>query len=190
MVACVVRRTPVRRRAHVVPTRPCRLRLGLRGRSESLVGRKIHKYEIVRVIGRGGMGTVYEALNTTIGKRVAMKFVDAETAQNKDAVARFQREAAGRERGRERAHRRDLRLRRHRRRPAVHRDGAAPRRGPRPPHQALRPARAGRGACTSPRRSSAACTARTRPGSSTAISSPLDYAQSIGTDTAVASTAY
>jgi serine/threonine protein kinase len=59
----------------------------------SLVGQRVGKYEIVRVIGRGGMGTVYEALNTTIGKRVAMKFVDAETARSKDASARFQREA-------------------------------------------------------------------------------------------------
>lgn len=61
--------------------------------SDSLVGKRVDKYEIVRVIGRGGMGTVYEALNTTINKRVAMKFVDAETAQSKDSVARFQREA-------------------------------------------------------------------------------------------------
>src|SRR5262245_27258916 len=61
--------------------------------SETLVGKRIHKYEIVRVIGQGGMGTVYEALNTTINKRVAMKFVDAEVARNKDAAARFQREA-------------------------------------------------------------------------------------------------
>jgi eukaryotic-like serine/threonine-protein kinase len=66
---------------------------GAPGDSASMVGKRVHKYEIVRVIGRGGMGTVYEALNTTIGKRVAMKFVDAETAQNKDSVARFQREA-------------------------------------------------------------------------------------------------
>jgi serine/threonine-protein kinase len=58
-----------------------------------LVGRKVGKYEIVRVLGRGGMGTVYEALNTSIGKRVAMKFVDASLSRNKDAVARFQREA-------------------------------------------------------------------------------------------------
>lgn len=60
---------------------------------ESMVGRTVNKYEIVRFIGRGGMGTVYEALNTSIGKRVAMKFVDAEMARNVDAVARFQREA-------------------------------------------------------------------------------------------------
>lgn len=60
---------------------------------DALVGRKINKYDIVRFIGRGGMGTVYEALNTSIGKRVAMKFVDTEMARNKDAVARFHREA-------------------------------------------------------------------------------------------------
>jgi len=61
--------------------------------SETLVGKRVHKYEIVRVIGRGGMGTVYEAVNTAISKRVAMKFIDASTVQNADTVARFQREA-------------------------------------------------------------------------------------------------
>src|SRR5688500_4800232 len=60
---------------------------------ESRVGTRVGKYEIVRVIGRGGMGSVYEALNTGIGKRVAMKFVEAEMSKNRDAVARFQREA-------------------------------------------------------------------------------------------------
>ncbi|MBK9261094.1 MAG: serine/threonine protein kinase [Polyangiaceae bacterium] len=59
----------------------------------SFVGKRVGKYEIVRVIARGGMGTVYEAVNTHIGKRVAMKFVDAELSRNKDSVARFQREA-------------------------------------------------------------------------------------------------
>ncbi len=59
----------------------------------SFVGRRVGKYDIVRLIARGGMGTVYEAINTHIGKRVAMKFVDAELARNKDSVARFQREA-------------------------------------------------------------------------------------------------
>jgi eukaryotic-like serine/threonine-protein kinase len=59
----------------------------------SFVGRRVGKYEIVRVVARGGMGTVYEAINKDIGKRVAMKFVDAELARNKESVARFQREA-------------------------------------------------------------------------------------------------
>ncbi|MDC3979925.1 serine/threonine-protein kinase [Polyangium jinanense] len=60
----------------------------------SLVGRDVGKYKVSRLIARGGMGAVYEALNTSIGKRVAMKFVDPELARNADAVARFQREAA------------------------------------------------------------------------------------------------
>src|SRR6201996_5033283 len=61
--------------------------------AEALVGKRVHKYEVVRVIGRGGMGTVYEGLNTAIGKRVAMKFIDAGAGPSSDAVARFQREA-------------------------------------------------------------------------------------------------
>lgn len=60
---------------------------------DSLVGARVRKYDIVRVIGRGGMGMVYEGVNSTIGKRVAMKFVDAELAKNTESVARFQREA-------------------------------------------------------------------------------------------------
>jgi len=59
--------------------------------ADALVGKRVQKYDIVRIIGRGGMGTVYEAVNTDIGKRVAMKFIDAETVQNADAVARFVR---------------------------------------------------------------------------------------------------
>ena len=51
------------------------------------------KWRIVRLIGRGGMGAVYEAQNTGIGKRVALKFIDAEYAGNADIVRRFQREA-------------------------------------------------------------------------------------------------
>jgi serine/threonine-protein kinase len=51
------------------------------------------KWRIVRLIGRGGMGAVYEAQNTAIGKRAALKFVDAEFARNPEIAARFQREA-------------------------------------------------------------------------------------------------
>jgi len=58
-----------------------------------LVGRTIGKYRIVRMIGRGGMGRVYEAVNVNIRKRVAMKLIDHELAKNDEANARFQREA-------------------------------------------------------------------------------------------------
>ena len=63
------------------------------GGSDALVGKKVNKYEIIRVIGRGGMGTVFEAVNTAIGKRVAMKFIDAGSGHTGEAAARFQREA-------------------------------------------------------------------------------------------------
>lgn len=58
-----------------------------------LVGTTVGKYEIVGVVGKGGMGRVYEAINTSINKRVAMKCIDTELAKNEEANARFQREA-------------------------------------------------------------------------------------------------
>jgi len=51
------------------------------------------KYRVERLIGRGGMGAVYEATNVSIGKRVALKFLDRDASRDADAVARFQREA-------------------------------------------------------------------------------------------------
>lgn len=61
--------------------------------AEDVAGRKIGKYELVRLVGQGGMGKVYEAINSTIGKRVALKMLDNEVAKHRDAVARFHREA-------------------------------------------------------------------------------------------------
>src|SRR5262245_58029095 len=61
---------------------------------EALVGRTISgKYRIDRLIGRGGMGAVYQATHLGIGKRVALKFLDRHAARDADATARFQREA-------------------------------------------------------------------------------------------------
>jgi serine/threonine-protein kinase len=51
------------------------------------------KYRIERSIGRGGMGAVYQATNTAIGKRVALKFLNREAAEDSAATQRFQREA-------------------------------------------------------------------------------------------------
>jgi serine/threonine-protein kinase len=58
-----------------------------------LIGQTIDKYRVIRIIGKGGMGHVYEAINTRIQKRVALKVIDHQLAQNEEAVARFQREA-------------------------------------------------------------------------------------------------
>ena len=51
------------------------------------------RWRIVKAIGRGGMGVVYEGQNVTIGKRVALKFIDADFAQDPEITGRFQREA-------------------------------------------------------------------------------------------------
>jgi eukaryotic-like serine/threonine-protein kinase len=51
------------------------------------------KYRVDRLIGRGGMGAVFQAANLAIGKRVALKFLDHEAARNTEACQRFQREA-------------------------------------------------------------------------------------------------
>jgi serine/threonine-protein kinase len=51
------------------------------------------KYRIVRLIGEGGMGAVYEGENNRIHRRVAIKVLHATVAGMADVVARFEREA-------------------------------------------------------------------------------------------------
>ena len=51
------------------------------------------KYKVLEKLGSGGMGTVYLAENILIGRKVAIKFLHKEKAENPASVARFQREA-------------------------------------------------------------------------------------------------
>jgi serine/threonine-protein kinase len=51
------------------------------------------KYQLVRLIGRGGMGTVWEGRHSSLGTRVAIKFIDSEYADSQEARARFDNEA-------------------------------------------------------------------------------------------------
>jgi tRNA A-37 threonylcarbamoyl transferase component Bud32 len=51
------------------------------------------KYRIVRLLGEGGMGAVYEGENVRIRRRVAIKLLHAEVARRADVVQRFEREA-------------------------------------------------------------------------------------------------
>lgn len=54
---------------------------------------RVGKYELLRPIGRGGMGEVYLALDTTLGRQVAMKILSGEQSKSPRSVARFEREA-------------------------------------------------------------------------------------------------
>ena len=59
----------------------------------TLAGTCLGKYQVVRLIGEGGMGAVYEGVHLGIGKKVAIKVMSPELAASLDARARFLREA-------------------------------------------------------------------------------------------------
>jgi eukaryotic-like serine/threonine-protein kinase len=61
--------------------------------SGSLVGRQFGPYRILSLLGAGGMGAVYRAHDSKLGRDVAIKTLPPEFARDPDRLARFRREA-------------------------------------------------------------------------------------------------
>jgi serine/threonine protein kinase len=62
-------------------------------RPDSLLGKKLGKYQITHRLGSGGMGVVYEAVDTLLKRHVALKLVAEEVSSRPDVWKRFLKEA-------------------------------------------------------------------------------------------------
>jgi len=58
-----------------------------------MIGKKLSHYTVIAKLGEGGMGEVYRAEDTKLGREVAIKVLPAEMASSPERLERFQREA-------------------------------------------------------------------------------------------------
>jgi hypothetical protein len=77
-----------------VPTQGIQVRLIPSG-GQTMIGRTVSRYKILSRLGGGGMGVVYEAEDTELGRRVAVKFLPEGATGSAEALDRFKREARG-----------------------------------------------------------------------------------------------
>ena len=58
-----------------------------------MIGTTLTHYRITAKLGEGGMGEVFRARDTKLGREVAIKVLPEQFSQSKESVARFEREA-------------------------------------------------------------------------------------------------
>ena len=93
-------------------------------RSDPLIGQTLDgRYRIETVLGEGGMGVVYKAVHTALGKPLAIKVLRPRSRKDEEIVERFLQEAQSAIGDRQPAHHRHQRLRRAARRLDLLRDG-------------------------------------------------------------------
>ena len=61
----------------------------------STVGTRLGHYDVTSLIGEGGMGQVWQATDTQLGRQVALKILPAAFAEDPDGLARCEREDKG-----------------------------------------------------------------------------------------------